>query len=119
MDRAGTYAAALALLACWGAVTTLQLTRAARPWTWRRRYGIVVDLVFTAGVAACAAALATNRFAAWLLLPVGASYAAMIPIPCYFETVNRVGWIHTVRNLMFAFIACACFAFGFRLLPVR
>jgi len=119
MEPASAYAAGLALLACWGAFTTQQLTRADHPWSWRRCYRVFVDLVFTAGAGICAAALATNRFAAWLLLPVGASYAAMIPISCYLEVVNRVEWIHATRNCVFAFIACACCAFGLGFLPLR
>jgi hypothetical protein len=43
-----------------------------------------------------------------MLLPLGASYAAMIPLPCYFEAVDRIGWLHAARNVLFTLLAVLC-----------
>jgi hypothetical protein len=42
----------------------------------------------------------------------------MIPLPCYFDTVNRVQWLHTARNLLFVAVAVGCFAIAAGLVPL-
>ncbi len=112
------YAAALALLGVWGAFTTVELARAERPWSSQRWYSVLTDCLFTGACFLCAAALRGRWFAPWMLLPIGASYGAMIPLPCYFALMNRIGWLHALRNCVFVLVATLCFVLGFGLLPL-
>ncbi len=52
-------------------------------------------------------------------MPLGLAYAAMIPIPCYFERVNRIRWLHALRNAVFAVVAVTCFGIGIGWVPRR
>jgi hypothetical protein len=118
MELADAYAAAFALLAGWGAFTASALARAPRPWSALRRYSFLTNLLFVTSSVLCTVALGGRRFAAWMLLPFGLSYAAMIPMPCYFDLVNRIGWVHTLRNGVFALVAATCAALGLGVIPL-
>jgi hypothetical protein len=112
------YALGFAGLGAWGAFTLRAMMRAERPWSARRWYGLGVNFVFATSCIAAAFALYGRFFAGWMLLPFGASYAGMIPMPCYFALVNRIAWVHAARNLLFALVSALSLALGCGLLPL-
>jgi hypothetical protein len=118
MDLAEVLAIGLGALGLWGAYTTFDLVRVSRPWSASRWYAVGTDAVFTTSCLLGALALHGQWFAPSMLLPIGASYAAMIPIPCYFSVVNRIAWLHALRNLLFVLLSLCFLAFGFGLLPL-
>ena len=111
------HAAALTLLGGWGVYATCKSVKPERGWSWRRRLVVLVDCFFVASCLGCAAALWIGRFRAWMFAPLGLSYLLMIPLPCYFETVNRVRWLHALRDALFVAVALFCFAVAAGLVP--
>lgn len=120
MSSTDAYALALALFGAWGVYAgrkTHKQTGVRSGWRWRM---LLVELFFIASCFLCAAALALEwfEFEAWMLVPVGASFLGMIMLPCYFEWVDRIGWLHALRNLLFLVIALFCLGVGVGLLPL-
>jgi hypothetical protein len=118
MRPTDAYALALALLGAWGVYAgrmTHKQTRVRPGWRWRI---LLVELFFIASCFLSSAALALGWFEAWMLVPVGASFLGMIPLPCYFEWVDRIGWLGALRNLLFLVIALFCLGVGVGLLPL-
>jgi hypothetical protein len=111
------YIIAFGFLGAWGLFTARPLWRVARPWAWRHWHFLLAEVCLIGGSWLNAGALSAGRFAGWMLLPVGASYALMIPLPCYFAWVDRVRWVHRARNALFALIAATCLAVGLGVLP--
>ena len=98
------------LLGVWGAYSARPLASARRPWSWRA-WLLAVTLVLLVGSSwTVAGALATGRFAGWMLVPVGLTYLLMLPLPCYFEWVTATRQRHVVRNVVFVVVAALCFA---------
>lgn len=118
MNPADAYALGFALLGAWGVFTARKSFRVARPWSQRRWNIFLVDVLFSGSCFLCAAALRGAWFQAWLLLPLGASFLWMIPLPCYFDWAERLGWVHAARNILFVVVALVCFAVGMGLLPL-
>jgi len=118
MRVADIYAAGFAFLAAWGVFSGAAAFKAAGAWSARRWQMFLVGALFTGSAAACALGLLLGWFRAWLLVPLGVSFLAMLPLPCYFAAVDRIGWLHAARNLLFMLIALLCFALGARLLPL-
>jgi len=112
------YASILTLLGAWGAYTMSKVYKPGRFRSWKRRLILLEDLLFTASCLGCAAALWTGHFRAWMAASVGLSYLLMIPLPCYFEPVNRIRWLHAARNLLFAAVALALFAVAAGIIPL-
>jgi hypothetical protein len=77
-----------------------------------------VDVIFVASCLGCAAALWTDHFQAWMAASIGLSYLLMIPLPCYFELVNRVRWLHAMRDLLFIAVAVFLFAIATGFVPL-
>lgn len=118
MHPTDAYALALGLLGAWGVYAgrrTHEQIGLQSGWRWRM---LLVELFFIASCFLCAAALALEWFEAWMLVPVGASFLGMIPLPCYFEWIDRIGWLHALRNLLFLVIALFCLGVGVGLLPL-
>lgn len=118
MRAAFVYATMLTLLGAWGVYAARKTMKPARGWSRRRRFAVYVELLFVASCFGCAAALWTERFHPWTIAPLGLSYLLMIPMPCYFEWVNRVRWIHVARNLLFALVAVFFFSVATGLIPL-
>jgi len=108
----------LVLLGAWGVFSGRGVWKKKGKWAALRRQIVTTGVVMIASCFVSAAGLWWGWFRPWMLLPLGASYAAMIPLPCYFEAVDRIGWLHAVRNVLFVLIALLCFAVGFGLLPL-
>jgi hypothetical protein len=53
-----------------------------------------------------------------MIAPLGASYLLMVPMPCYFGTVDRIKWLRTARNIVFVGTAVGCFAIAVGLIPL-
>lgn len=68
---------------------------------------------FTSGIA-----LLMDRFAAWMLVPIGVSYVAMVPLPCYFPWFTATSRRRVVRNAAFVAFAGILFALGFEVVPL-
>lgn len=110
MTKAELVAIGLALLGCWGVYTGRGVWKMTGKWAALRWQIVTTGLVMVVSCFVCAAGLWWGWFRSWMLLPLGASYAAMIPLPCYFEAVDRIGWLHAARNVLFALIAILCAA---------
>jgi hypothetical protein len=117
MAPADAYALGFTVLAAWGTFTASRLFTAGRPWSRLRRQVLLADALLVASCLLCASTLRTRRFAPWMLVPLGASYLWMVPLPCYLEFVNR-GRLHVARNALFLAVALLCFALGFGLVPL-
>lgn len=117
MRPADAYATGLALLGAWGAFTSAELFKPGRPWSRWRSHLFLTELLFTGSCLIGAIALMSSRFPAWVFVPLGVSYLLMIPAPCYFPWVDRIGWLHVARNVLFGMIAAVCFALAFGLVP--
>ena len=96
------YGSALLALGCWGAFTT---------WKTRDRTLACLGLVFVASCLLPGFALLAGRFGAWMLLPLGVCYLALIPFPCYFRWANH-GRIRIARGLLFLLVGVALIAAG-------
>lgn len=107
-----------ALLLVWDVYATVQSLRRSSRWSWKHTRLLLVSFLFSASCGVCAVSLWAGRFRAWMVAPIGASYLLMIPMPCYFESVDRIGWLHAVRNLLFVAIAVACFAIATGIIPL-
>jgi hypothetical protein len=56
-------------------------------------------------------------FRRWLLVPLGLSLLLMIPLPCYFRTVDETAWVRRGRNLVFVLLGLALLLVGGGVLP--
>jgi hypothetical protein len=117
VPAAWAYAAGLAALGAWATYTSYRALRAPGAWSAQRWQVLLAGLLLVAGCSVSAASLLQDRFAPWMLLPIGASYGWFIPLPCYFRRANR-GWLHVVRNVAFAMVAVSCFAVGLGLVSL-
>jgi hypothetical protein len=118
MIASDMYACGLALLGAWGLYAVRKPVNVPGSWTWRRRRTVLVDTFFAVSCFSCAAALWTDRFQAWMAASIGMSYLLMIPLPCYFELVNRVRWVHALRDLLFIAVAVFLFAIAAGFIPL-
>jgi hypothetical protein len=112
------WATGLALLCIWGVYATGRTLRRSSNWSWKRKWALLVDILFSGSCAMCAVSLGSQWFRAWMVAPLGASYLLMIPMPCYFESVNHIRWLHTTRNILFVATAVGCFAVATGLIPL-
>jgi len=112
------WAIGLALLCAWGVYATARTYRPPSASSRRRKRALAVDVLFSASCALCAVSLWSQWFRPWMVAPFGASYLLMIPMPCYFETVDRVPWLRRTRNLVFVAVAAASFAIAGGLIPL-
>ncbi|MFQ5778800.1 MAG: hypothetical protein ACE5IP_12410 [Terriglobia bacterium] len=118
MSAADVYALGFALLGAWGVFTARKSFKAGGRWARLRWHIVLADGLFAGSCILCAAGLALGWFRAWMLMPLGASFLWMIPLPCYFDWVDRIGWVHASRNIFFVAVAVVCFVVGFGLVPL-
>jgi hypothetical protein len=118
MRTADLWAAGLALLCFWGVYATGHTLQRSSAWSWRRKRALLVDFLFSGSCAMCAISLWLDWFREWMVATLGASYLLMIPMPCYFEPVNRIRWLHTARNISFVAVAFGCFAIALGFIPL-
>jgi hypothetical protein len=117
MRFANLYATGLALLGVWEIYATVGTLRRSSGSSWKRKRLLFVSFLLSGSCAMCAVSLWTDRFRAWMVMPLGVSYLLMIPMPCYFESMNRIRWLHMARNFLFVAVAAGCFAFAMGLIP--
>lgn len=118
MNPADAYAIVFALLACWGMFSGTSAFKARGGWSAHRWQVVLIGATFIGSAAMSSFALAMGWFQPWLLVPLGASFLGMIPLPCYFQAVDRIGALHAARNVLFVLIALLCFALGSGLWPL-
>jgi hypothetical protein len=118
MRLADLWATGFTLLCIWGIYVTGHALRRSSKWSWRLTRALLVDILFLVSCAMCATSLWWDWFRAWMVAPFGASYLMMIPMPCYFETVDRIRPLHVVRNILFVAVAVGCFAIALGLIPL-
>jgi hypothetical protein len=53
-----------------------------------------------------------------MLAPIGACYLLLLPMPCYFEWVDRIDWVHSLRNLLFVAVAAGLLAVAVGIVPL-
>ena len=111
-------AAGLALLGAWGVFAGRKAPKMVGAWSARRLGLVLVGVLFIGGSWLCAAGLYWGWFRPWMMLPLGASYLGMLALPCYIEAVDRIPWLHTLRNVCFIAVALFCFAIAFGLVPL-
>jgi hypothetical protein len=104
------YAAAFALRVVWGTFSLLRTWKRAPGWSRLRQQLVAVEVFSSASALLCAVALWAGKFAPWMLWPMGASILLAIPLPCFFEAVDRIGWLYWARNIFF--IALGLFFFS-------
>jgi len=110
------YGSALIVLGCWAAFTLSKTL--VSPGGWTRHRGLVaVGVVFIASCFLPGSAMLAGVFEPWMLIPLGLSYFALIPLPCYFRWANR-GRIRTGRTVLFVLVGIALVAAGLDWLPV-
>jgi hypothetical protein len=118
VSASDVYACALALLGIWGIYAARKSVKLSRGWSRRRRLIVLVDCLFVASCLACAAALLIGLFQAWMAASIALSYLLMIPLPCYFQSVNRVRWLRAMRDLLFIAVALFLIAMATGWLPL-
>ena len=118
MSVAGGYALGLALLGVWGGYAGWVTLRSGRRQSCRRAWIVLVDVLFSGVCFLCAAALAVGQFRREMAALLAVSYLAMLPMPCYFATVDRVRPLRLIRNLLFLAVAALCLAVATGLLPL-
>lgn len=118
MRSADLCAAGFTLLFVWDVYATARTLIRSSRWSWKHTRLLLVSLLFSGSCGLCAVSLRAGWFRAWMVAPLGASYLLMIPMPCYFQSVDRIGWLHAVRNVLFVLIAIACFAAAVGVLPL-
>ena len=117
MRVAYVYAWCLAAMAAWGIFAARKTYLTERDWSRRRSYAALVECLFVAGCLGCAAALWTGRFRPWMAGTIAVSYALMIPMRCYFETVDRLRGVRIARNLLFVAVALFLLAIAVGVVP--
>jgi hypothetical protein len=110
------YGSALALLGCWATFTTATTLASSGGWK-KNRTLVVLGVVFVASCFLPGVAMLTGAFRAWMLIPLGLCYIALIPMPCYFRWAND-GRIRTARTILFLMVGGALVAAGLDVLPV-
>jgi hypothetical protein len=114
MRNADLYALLLALRAGWGVFTLSRALKVAPGWSRLRVQIVAVEALFIPACLLAASALYWRAFAPWMAAPLGVCFVLILPLPCYFEAVDRIGWLHAARNALFIALALACFAIAFR-----
>ena len=112
------YACTLSLMGAWGVYAARKSVKPARPWSRRRRLAVVTESLFVVSCLGCAAALWAGRFEPWMAGPLALSYLLMVPLPCYFEPVNRLHRLRAIRNLLFLALALLLFAIAVGFVPL-
>jgi hypothetical protein len=107
---------ALVLLGCW-ATFTLSKTLASRGGWNEHRGLVVVGAVFIASCFLPGGAMIAGAFSPWMLIPLGVSYLALVPLPCYFKWANH-GRIRTARTILFVLVGIGLIAAGLDWIPV-
>ena len=92
-------------------------TLASRGGWMEHRTLVLVGAAFVASCLLPGGALLTGAFAAWMLVPLGVCYVALVPLPCYFRWANH-GRIRTGRTVLFLLVGAALVAAGLGWLPV-
>jgi hypothetical protein len=58
-------------------------------------------LFFGGGCLLPGVAVLIGKFDQWMFFPLGVSFFLMIPLPCYFETINVTPAVLWARNILF------------------
>jgi hypothetical protein len=109
--------AVLLVLGGWGFFTLWRTLKARVAGSLVRRKLSAVAALFCASCLLCAAALELGWFRRWLLTPLGVSFLLMIPLPCYFRTVDQTAWLRRTRNGAFVVLGLALLLIAGGVLP--
>ncbi len=118
MRTADVYAALLVVRAGWGVYTLSRALKLAPVWSRLRVQIVAVEALFIPACLLPAAALHGGTFAPWMAAPLGVCFLLILPLPCYWEAVDRIRWLHLLRNALFVLLALLCFAIAVRWLPL-
>jgi hypothetical protein len=118
MRAADVYAVLLALRVAWGVFTLSRTLKLAPVWSRRRVQVVAVEALFIPACLLAAGTLHRGTFAAWMAAPLGVCFLLILPLPCYFEAVDRIRWLHAARNALFVLLALFFLAIAFRWLPL-
>jgi hypothetical protein len=109
------------LLVCrigWGVYTLSRVVKLAPVWSRERIQIVAVEALFIAACLLAAAGLYRRTFAPWMAAPLGVCFLLILPLPCYFEAVDRIGWLHAARNALFILLALGCFGVALKWIPL-
>lgn len=118
MTTEALYAVAFAARVTWGVLSVRRWWKPAAGWAPLRTRIVALEIFTSSSALLCAAALWAGEFAAWMLWPVGAAALLTLPVPCTIEAVNRIGWVHVARNVVFLLFAMTCFALAGGWIPL-
>ena len=118
MTLADLIALALALRGIWGVYSATHTWKRGPHWASRRMWIVALETFFVPSSWLPAAGLYLGGFAPWMAAPLGACFLLSLPLPCHWDAVNRIGWLHLARNALFILLALTCFAVAVRLLPL-
>lgn len=88
-------------------------------WASRRVWIVALESFFVPASWLPAAGLLFGAFQSWMAAPLGLCFVLSIPLPCFIEALNRIRWLHVMRNIFFVVAALLCFAIALDLLPTR
>ncbi len=117
METPDIYALLLVVRVAWGIFTLSHTLKLTKGWSRLRAQIVGLEACF---IPACllAASLHWRVFAPWMAAPLGLCFLLLLPLPCYFEAVNRIRWLLVVRNILFVLLGLACFAIAMEWLPL-
>lgn len=118
MRTANVYAVLLTLRACWGVFTLSRALKLAPVWSRLRVHIVAAEALFIPACLLPAAALHWGTFAPWMTAPLGVCFLLILPLPCYWEAVDRIRWLHAARNALFVLLSVGCFAVALGWVPV-
>lgn len=118
MQTPDVYALLLATRVAWGVFTLSRTVKRVPGWSRLRRQIVGAEACFIPACVLAAASLHWRVFAPWMAAPLGVSFLLLLPLPCYFQAVDRIRWLHLARNALFILLALACFAIAMEWLPL-
>jgi len=112
--------AAIALLfhGCWSLFALTKLFKPRPEWAPLRKRLVVLDALLSGSSFWAAAELLTGRSARLPAAALGILVLLLIPLPCYFDAVNRHPGMLRARNVAFASLVAILMAFAAGLLAV-
>jgi hypothetical protein len=118
METPDIYALLLVVRVAWGIFTLRHTLKLTRGWSRLRMQIVGAEACFIPACLLVAASLHWRVFAPWMTAPLGVCFLLLLPLPCYFEAVNRIRWLHLARNVFFVLLAVAFLAIAVQWVPL-
>jgi hypothetical protein len=112
------YAIILIGFALWGYWSSMKTFKGAGRWSRERRAVFASGLFFGSSCLLPGVGLLTGAFNEWMFLPLGVSFFIMVPVPCYFETVNVTPIARWGRNFLFLILGLFFLGLSLGVIPL-